>query len=95
MSRDPNKEDRMFLFSRLQHYGKFTGLWCIMTPEPPSTNSVPIPTIEELIYCENFLEIEGLQSQIAYIQEEAKVTTNVIHVMADLTKGQRETLCGI
>lgn len=49
-----------------------------------------IPTIEELIYCENFLEIQGLQNQIAYIQDKAKVTTNVAHAMSELTKGQRD-----
>lgn len=90
LTREPNQEDRDFLFSSLQQYGKFTGMWWIMTPEPPKTNPLPIPSIEEMIYCEDFLEIEGLQEQIAYIQEKATVTPNVISVVAELTKGQRD-----
>lgn len=53
-----------------------------------------IPTIEELIYCKNFLEIQGLQHQIAYMQDKAKVTTNVAHAMSELTKAKEITLCG-
>lgn len=90
LTREPTQDDRDFLFARLQQYGKFTGIWWIMTPEPASVNPMPILTIEELIYNENFLEVQGIQNQIAYIQEKAKLTTNVIHVVAELTKGQRD-----
>ncbi|KXJ24866.1 Exonuclease [Exaiptasia diaphana] len=66
------------------------GLWWVLSPEPPTQAPLPIPTIEELIFCEDFLEVVGKEHQIAYIQDKAKVSANVIEVVAELTMGQRD-----
>lgn len=90
LSRMPTDEDRRSLFSHLREYGRFTGLWWIMSPEPRPPQPLPIPTIEDLIQSEDFLSIEGIQDQIAYIQNRAKVSDVTITELAQLTKGQRD-----
>jgi hypothetical protein len=90
LSRMPNDEDRRSLYSQLREYGRFTGLCWITSPEPPPTKPLHIPTIEEIIYCEEFLTIDGQDSQIAFLQDKVKVTEICIKEIAGLTKGQRD-----
>ena len=68
----PTDEDRRSLYSHLREYGRFTGLWWIMTPEPEPPKPLPIPAIEEVILSEEFLCIEGLQNQIAHVKKVSK-----------------------
>ncbi|XP_020892954.1 uncharacterized protein LOC110232169, partial [Exaiptasia diaphana] len=90
LSRMPTDEDRRSLSSHLREYGRFTGLWWIMTPEPEPPKPLPIPTIEEVILSEEFQCIEGLQNQIAHVQERATVSNEIVKEVAQLTKGQRD-----
>ena len=55
LSRMPSDEDRRALYSHLSAYGRFTGLWWIMTPEPPEPQPLPIPTINEIITSQEFV----------------------------------------
>lgn len=42
LARDPSREDRMWLYSELKRYGKFTGTCWILSPEPqPATPLYP------------------------------------------------------
>ena len=90
LSRRPNEEDRKFLYSRLEEYGRFTGIWWIMSPEPPVAKPLPISTIQELIFTEEFLKAESQQEQVLYLQNKAKIGTPAILNVASLTKGQRD-----
>ena len=41
--RDPTREERSELFQRLKNYGKFTGLYWLMSPEPQTqSKSLPV-----------------------------------------------------
>ena len=55
LAKDPNEEDRAWLYDQLKDYGKFTGLRWVLCPEPEATVQLPIKSIEELIYSQEFL----------------------------------------
>ena len=64
-SRNPTKSDRCALYRDLQEYGRFTGLCWLMSPEPATVScKLPVPTIEDIIYSEEFLKTQGSQQQI-------------------------------
>ena len=56
--------DRLSLDEALTEYGKFTGLCWLLSPEPPVANKLPIPTIEEIIFSEEFLLARERQDQL-------------------------------
>lgn len=90
LSRMPTDEDRRYLYSHLGEYGRFTGLWWIMSPEPAPPQPLPVPKIEELIQCKEFLLLQDQQEQIAYIQDRVKISQDCIKEVALQTKGQRD-----
>ncbi|XP_020606184.1 uncharacterized protein LOC110044947 [Orbicella faveolata] len=55
ISRTPDALDRSALYEDLKEYGRFTGLYWLMSPEPAPEAKLPIPTIEEIIYSDKFL----------------------------------------
>lgn len=89
VSRMPSDEDRRALYSHLSAYGRFTGLWWIMTPEPPEPQPLPIPTINEIITSQEFLSVQGKENQIAYIQDKVKISNDAVETIATITRGQR------
>ena len=90
LSRKPDEEDRKFLYSKLEEYGRFTGIWWIMSPEPPVSKPLPISTIGEIVFSEQFLKIEGQDNQNMFLQNKAKISTLDIVNVASLTTGQRD-----
>ena len=64
LSRKPTQADRSALYEDLKEYGRFTGLCWLISPEPPLANQLPFPTIEEIIFSEEFLEATGRQQQL-------------------------------
>ena len=65
--RDPTREERSELFQRLKNYGKFTGLYWLMSPEPQTqSKSLPVATVEDIIFQEEFLQLQGLSSNAGY-----------------------------
>lgn len=60
--RKPTQADRSALYENLKEYGKFTGLCWLLSPEPPVANKLPVPTIEEIIFSEEFLLTEDIKS---------------------------------
>lgn len=89
LSRTPNAEDRAELFLQLQQYGKFTGLCWLMSPEPQSKKQLPIPTIEELIFSEEFLAQPTDGEQVDFIKSKVAVDTETARNISLLTAGQR------
>ena len=55
--RQPNQGDREALYSELRAYGKFTGLCWLLSPEPKQLGDLPVSTVEELIFSEEFLTL--------------------------------------
>ncbi|XP_015778439.1 PREDICTED: uncharacterized protein LOC107356337 [Acropora digitifera] len=84
----PSHEDRRALYSHLSAYGRFTGLWWIMTPESPEPQPLPIPTINEIITSQDFLSVQGKENQIAYLQDKVKISNDAVETIATITKGQ-------
>ena len=58
-----------------------------MSQEPPVAKPLPISTIQELIFTEEFLKAESQQEQVLYLQNKAKIGTPAILNVASLTKG--------
>ena len=60
-----------------------------MSPEPATVSNLPIPTVEDIIYLEEFLKIQGSQQQIDCIVRRAKIPDEYILKITDITVGQR------
>ena len=89
--RDPTREERSELFQRLKNYGKFTGLYWLMSPEPQTqSKSLPVATVEDVIFQEEFLLLQGLQEQCQYFLNKVSVEWKTIEDVSRLTAGQRD-----
>ena len=89
LSRNPTQSDRSALYRDLQEYGRFTGLCWLMSTEPATVSNLPIPTVEDIIYSEEFLKIQGSQQQIDCLVRWAKIPDEYILKITDITVGQR------
>lgn len=88
---DPTREDRNELYENLKNYGKFTGLYWLMSPEPQNINNpLPVATIDEIIFSEEFLQLQGSQAQRQYLMEKTKIDWTIIEQVSRLTAGQKE-----
>lgn len=68
LSREPTQADRSSIYRSLCKYGKFTGLWWILSPEPEPV-TLPMLTIEEIIYSDGFLQAHGKEDQLSFFKE--------------------------
>ena len=91
LSRKPTDIDRAELYKDLKEYGRFTGLCWLLSPEPPPVSArLPIPTIEEIIFSEEFLKTRGLQEQLDCLVRRCRISSEDIVKISDLTVGQRD-----
>ena len=56
LTREPNDEDRAALYADLCQYGRFTGLWWLLNPEPPKQNVLSVPLVKELAFSKEVIE---------------------------------------
>ena len=89
LSREPTQADRSSIYRSLCKYGKFTGLCWILIPEPEPV-TLPMLTIEEIIYSDGFLQAHGKEDQLSFFKEKCKIQSSTIQEIAKLTVGQRE-----
>lgn len=94
ITRSPNTEDRQALYGSLKAYGRFTGLCWLMCPEPAPQAKLPVPTIEEIIYSEEFIQTRGTQQQLDCLVRKAKLTEADIPLVSQITVGQPGILQG-
>ena len=90
ITRSPNTEDRQALYGSLKAYGRFTGLCWLVCPEPAPQAKLPVPTIEEIIYSEEFIQTRGTQQQLDCLVRKAKLTEADILLVSQITVGQRD-----
>ena len=84
ISRSPNSEDRSALYQSLKEYGRFTVLCWLMSPEPSPQAKLPLPTIEEIIYSDEFIQTRDAQQQLDCLVRKAKITeANVLFNQPD------------
>ena len=89
--REPTIYDRRELFHKLKNYGKFTGLYWLMSPEPQiQPNPLPIVTINDIIYSEEFLHLLDPHAQRDHLLERVKLDWQTIQQVSHLTTGQRD-----
>lgn len=86
--RKPNSEDRAWLYNELRIYGKFTGLCWLMSPEPEPVR-LPIRTIEDIIFSEEFLSQTTSDAQLSHLIANVKLCQQEIEEVSVLTRGQR------
>ena len=60
-----------------------------MSPEPVTVSKLPVPTIEDIIYSEEFLQTQGYQQQLDCLVRQAKIPEECISRISDITVGQR------
>lgn len=89
-SRNPTQADRSALYEDLKEYGKFTGLCWLLSPEPPVANKLPMLSIEEIIFSDEFLRAKGSQEQLDCLIRRSKLDVHKIARISQLTVGQRE-----
>lgn len=87
--RKPNQEDRAELYSQLRQYGRFTGLCWLMSPEPQPPKQLAVPTIEEIIFSEEFMSLPTDNEQIEYLKSKVAVDLDTVKKISSLTSGQR------
>ena len=90
ITRSPNTADHHALYASLKAYGRFTGLCWLMSPEPAPQAKLPVPTIEEIIYSEEFIQTRGAQQQLECLVHKAKITEADILLVSQITVGQRD-----
>ena len=90
ITRSPNTADRQALYESLKAYGKFTGLCWLMNPEPAPQAKLPVPTIEEIIYSDEFIQTRGAQQQLDCLVRKAKITEGDVLLVSQITVGQRD-----
>ena len=90
IARTPDASDRSALYEDLKEYGRFTGLWWLMSPEPAPQAKLPIPTIEGIIYSEEFIQTRGYQQQLDCLVRKAKVNEGDVVLVSEVTVGQRD-----
>ncbi|PFX32846.1 putative RNA-directed DNA polymerase from transposon BS [Stylophora pistillata] len=89
--RDPTCEERSDLFQKLKNYGKFTGLYWLMSPEPENqSGSLSVATVDDMIFQEECLQLQGAGVQRQYFLEKVKVDWKTIEDVSRLTSGQRD-----
>ena len=89
LTRRLTDEDRARLYEKLKTYGKFTGLCWIMSPEPEPVQPLHISAMEEIIFSEEFLLVQGINDQISFVMDKVKMNDLLIDAVQDLTVGQR------
>ena len=82
------------LHGNLKEYERSTGLCWLISPEPPLFNQLPFPSIEEIIFSDEFLEATGHQKQLDWflVGSPFQITTNGDLSIRELTVGQRDNL---
>ena len=90
LSCEPNDTDREWLYKELSGYGRFTGMWWLMSPEPvvTRTQNIPVPRIEDFVVTEEFLQ-KSSDEQLKFFKQKLQVTNENIIKVADISKGQR------
>ena len=89
LSRKPPQADRSAWYEDLKEYGCFTGLRWLISPESPRANQLPFPTIEEIIFCEEFLDATGGQQQLDCLVCSSKLLETDTLRISELTVGQQ------
>ena len=88
LSRKPTQADRFALYEDLKEYGRFIGLCWLLSPEPPVGKKLPIPTIEEIIFSDEFLQGLGREQQLDCLVLRCRI--QAAEIPSELTVGQRD-----
>ena len=86
LSRKPTQADRSALYEDLKEYGRFTGLCWLISPEPPLVNQLPFPTMEEIIFSDEFLEATRRQQQLDCLVRRSRLQETDILRISELTE---------
>ena len=90
LSRKLTQADRSALYEDLKEDGKFTGFCWLLSPEPLVANKLSMPSIEEIIFSDEFLQAKGSQEQLDCLIPRSKLDEHNIARISQLTVGQIE-----
>ena len=89
LARKPTETDRAELCKDLKEYVGLTGLCWLISPEPSAIISkLPIPTIEEIIFSEEFLLTRGVQQQLDCLAPRSRILDEDILRVSEIPVGQ-------
>ena len=89
LSRTPTHTNHSAFYEDLKIYGKLTGLCWLLSPEPPVIGKLPIPSIEEIIYTDEFLRAREVQEHLDCLVRSSKLDEEEIIRISEMTVGQR------
>ena len=90
LSRTPTHTDCSAFYEDLKKHGKFTGLCWLLSPEPPVISNLPMPSIQEIIYSDQFLRARGVKEQLDCLNRSSKLDEEKIVRISEITVGQRK-----
>ena len=90
LSRKPTEADCFTLYKDLKDYGMFTRLCWLLSPEPPVAKKLPIPTIEEIISSDEFLQAVGHEQRLDCLIWRCIIQAAEKLQISKLTVGQRD-----
>ena len=91
LRRETTLEERCELFQSLKNYGKFTGLYWLMNPEAQvQATPLPVATIDDIIFSEEFLQLQGHEAQSQHLLERVTLDWETIQQVSHFTAGQRD-----
>ena len=89
LSRQPNNEDRAWLYNELSGYGKFTGTCWLLSPEPQvEPQHIPVPIVHDILSSHDFIKIQATE-KLVYFQEKMKIFKEAITSVAQISSGQQ------
>ena len=75
----PNQGDREALYSERRAYEKFTGLCWLLSPGPRQLEDLPVLTVEELLFSEEFYTLSTAAEQLEFIRRKLKVEREIVN----------------
>ena len=90
LTREPNDEDRAALYADLCQYGRFTGLWWLLNPEPPKQNVVSVPLVKEIAFSKEVIESSSLSRKVELFKASISICAEDLSKVSQLTIGQRD-----
>ncbi|PFX18644.1 Alkaline nuclease [Stylophora pistillata] len=89
LSRAPTHAGRSTLYEDLKNYRNFTGLCWLLSPEPPVASKLPMPSIEEIIYSDEFPSSNRNSRAVGLFGLQFQARRGKIVRISEITVGQR------
>ena len=85
LSREPNNEDRAWLYDELSGYGNFTCVCWLLSPEPQvDLQRIPVPIVHDILSSRDFIKMEATERS-KYFEEKMTTCKQAIVTVAQIS----------